>query len=339
LIDADAVLSLHRELIEIPSLSHEEGPIADFVQARLARSGAKVIRLGDNVIAHGSKPPRLLFNSHLDTVPPTSAWTRPPHQVTTEDGKVFGLGSNDTKGSVAAMITAFEILFAAGHQDVAIMLVPEEETGGKGTELAWPHVRDELGWWPEAILVGEPTEMQIGASQSGMLVLELVAKGVASHAANATSNPIFDLAADLLRVKELGGQPTVLNGATARNQVPAEAKAVIDFRTRPGTSHDALIERLETELSSEVGVRSRRLGPFACPDGSPLIAAIQRALPSAKPFHSNTMSDLVFFQGCHAVKIGPGLSARSHTSDEFIFADEVVAGVVGYLAIAKEVLA
>lgn len=337
MIDSANLLQLHRDLIEIPSLSHEEAEIADFVQAWLENTGAKVIRLGDNVIASGSNQPKILFNSHLDTVPPTEAWTRDPFTATTEEGKVFGLGSNDTKGSVSAMMSAFAALLSDGCRDVAIILAPEEETGGKGTEIAWPHARDELQWNPQAILVGEPTSMQIGASQSGMLVLEIIASGTAAHAAHATDNPVLTLAKDIVSLQGFGGQTTVLTGSKARNQVPASATAVVDFRTHPGICHTELIDFLQAQIQARVSVRSERLKPFQCPPESHLIQQIQTVRPESKPFHSRTMSDLVFFQGFPAVKIGPGDTLRSHTADEFIYEHEVIEGANAYFEIAKEV--
>jgi acetylornithine deacetylase len=353
-MDPSELIRLHADLVSIPSLSHQEEQIADFVQERLERSSPSCIRLGNNVIAFGSEKPRLLLNSHLDTVPSTPAWTREPHRADREDGKLYGLGSNDAKGAVAAMICAFEAAVSLGLQDVAIMLVQEEETGGAGTEVAWPYVRDELGWSPEGVIVGEPTELNIACSQSGLLVVELISRGVACHAANAQAaelpNPIFALARDLAKVPSLqlpGGisgaekatiQPTVLTGAEARNQVPAEARAVLDLRTLPGQDHEELIAFLSAEFESEVGVRSRRLEPFACSPEGGLVRAIRAALPAAQIFHSRTMSDLVFFGGVDAVKFGPGKSARSHTSDEWIWEHELIAGGEAYLSICKEFL-
>ncbi|QYK56490.1 MAG: M20/M25/M40 family metallo-hydrolase [Fimbriimonadaceae bacterium] len=338
MIERAALLELHAKLIEVPSVSHHEGAIADFVQARLERTGVRVWRVGDNVIASGSeRPPKLLLNSHLDTVPPNEGWARDPFVAQREGGRVYGLGSNDTKGSVAAMVLAFEAAVALGLDEVAVMLVPEEETGGKGTETAWPYVRDELGWRPEGVLVGEPTEMQPAVSQSGLVVLELIARGEACHAANATANPLFTLARDLGRIEGLGGQPTVVTGSTARNQVPGLASAYVDFRTEPGVSHEELVGRICGETECEVRVVSTRLTPYACPADCALLTAIDQAI-GGKRFHSRTMSDLVYFSGCNAVKIGPGVSARSHTADEYILEEEVVQGAAGYLAIIREFL-
>ncbi|QYK52250.1 MAG: M20/M25/M40 family metallo-hydrolase [Fimbriimonadaceae bacterium] len=346
MINCSNLLELHRALIAIPSVSHNESEIADFIYERLQKTGANLERLGDNIIAWLGDTPKLLLNSHIDTVPPTNDWTLDPFTPVLKDGKVYGLGSNDTKGSVAAMITAFELAANQGLKGLAILLSPEEETGGKGTEVAWPWLRDERGWAPEGIIVGEPTELQVGVSQSGLLVLELVASGDACHAANAlklgATNPIFLLAQDLAQIPHLNlptlPQPTVLTGSEAKNQIPAQATAILDIRTEPGHDHKRLIAEISQHMKSEVLVRSKRLIPYACPENASIIKSIQSVLPKAQAFHSQTMSDQVHFAGFNAVKFGPGVSARSHTSDEYIFEHEVIAGAEAYWAICQEFL-
>ena len=279
-----------------------------------------------------------MLNSHIDTVPPNGQWKYDPYCATVVGDRIYGLGSNDTKGSVAAMMMAFQQLSKESVGGVGIMLVAEEETGGEGTEIAWPYAQKQLGWNPDAILVGEPTNMNIGSSQSGLIIVDLISHGVASHAAHPIDNPIFGLAHDLIVMQDLGGQPTVLNGSSARNQIPNSASAVIDFRTDPGINHEDFIASLKDRVKSEIQIRSSRLEPFACPSESQVVQGVQRALPKSQIFHSRTMSDLVYFQGQNAVKIGPGDTKRSHTTDEFIFVHEVIEGAMGYLAIAKEIL-
>lgn len=350
MIDTTALLQFHRNLVRIPSVSHHEEAAADFVQGWLEKNGACVRRYGNNVIASGKENPKLLLNSHLDTVPPCAGWTRDPYDVESVGGKVLGLGSNDAKGPASAMAFAFEAALREGRQDLALMLVADEETGGNGSEIAWPYVRNELEWDPKAVLVGEPTELQVGSSQSGLLLVELVARGIASHSANAdpsgATNPIFQLATDLVELGRILAeqkipatiQPTVMSGSSAHNQVSAEARVVLDIRSRPEADHGAIIDELRERFDCEVEVKSRRLLPFFCPESSHLVRSIMRACPDSRPFHSNTMSDLVFFQNVEAVKIGPGVSARSHSADEFILESELIAGTVAYSNIIREFL-
>lgn len=336
------LLEIHKQIVNCPSISGNEAALADWVEGWLKEVGADPIRLGNNVLASWGGPPRLLFNSHLDTVPATDAWTRDPFVWAAQEGKLFGLGSNDAGASVAAMLWAF------GHRidGVGIMLVEGEEVGGKGTELAWEYARSELGWNPLGVIIGEPTELQMGVRQRGLIALNLISRGDACHAANAdvlgATNPIFALARDLAKLPHLAAvkhghsvQPTELTGARARNQVPAEARAALDVRTVPGVEPDAVIAQLRSELECEIEVRSTRLKAFETRTNSPLVEAICAVCPGAIPFESRTMSDQVFFQGYDAVKWGPGVSARSHTSDEFVWAEEVEQGAESYLRLMK----
>lgn len=344
------LLCLHRELVAIPSLSRQESAIADFVQQTLQGWGADVVRLESTIVARAGKGPRLALNSHLDTVPANDGWTQDPWEPKQVGGKVFGLGSNDAKASVAALMCAFKsVVDSGGPCETILMLVQEEETCGKGTELA-------LGWLgqqglkPDGAIVGEPTELQIGIAQRGLMILELIAEGQACHAANATKlgakNPVWQLSQDICALQsldfgqahpELGLtslQPTQLKGAEAHNQVPGQAVAVLDIRSVPGLTHEEIIQLVEDSVDSKVHVRSSRLHPYQC---DPKAQIAQAARQGGKEFFSSvTMSDQVFFTGIPCVKCGPGLSARSHTSDEFVMESEIIEGARFYQATINE---
>lgn len=345
----EELIAWHKTLVETPSLSHNERAIADLVEARLREAGAEVWRVGDNVIARAGEGPRILLNSHFDTVPANAAWTRDPWKADVEDGRIFGLGSNDAKASVAAMTAAFiDVVQQGGPCETVLMLVPEEETGGNGTETALPWLQKELNWKPQGAIVGEPTNLQIGTEQKGLMILELAALGDACHAANAGAlnavNPVWQLAEDLaaLMAVDLGEkhpklgsttlQPTVLSGAAVHNQVPAEASAILDVRTVPGLSHAEICRRIRGAVTGVVRERSTRLAPYACAEDAPIVAAALAARPGSKTFASPTMSDQTFFQGIHAVKCGPGVSNRSHTADEYVTVEELLEGASFYRA-------
>ncbi len=343
------LLRFHRALVETPSVSHEEGPIADWVEAQLARCGARVERFGNNVFAAAGHGPRLLLTSHLDTVPPSSAWTRPPHVAARDNGRVYGLGSNDAKASVAAMTAAFlNVLHDGGPVECGLLLVPEEETGGKGTELAWPLLR-ERGWVPDGVVVGEPTGLDIAIAQKGLLVLELTTAGDACHSANATGakNALRELAHDLVALEcvDLGPEhallgrttmePTMASAGLRRNMLPASAQAWLDLRTTPDTTPEELARRVQAQVRGQVRVHSQRLIPCACPSTASVVRAAQRARPAAQLYGSRTMSDMVFFRDMPVLKCGPGQSNRSHTADEWVDECEVLEGAAFYSALVR----
>ncbi len=335
------LLALHRELVRIPSVSHNEGPIASFLESFLRERGVEVHRHNDNVFALCGDGPLLCLNSHLDTVPASTAWKRPPHEPAEEDGRIYGLGSNDAKASVAAMIAA--LLRIAQHPSpgvrVLLALVAGEEVGGKGTEALLPLLQ-ERGLMPDAVIVGEPTGLDIVTSQKGLMVLELVARGQACHAAHARSlnapNPIFILASDLHALErielpdpdsELGAitvEPTVLSAGSARNMVPNEATCILDVRTNPEPSPAAIAALLQNAVQSEVRVLSDRLRPCSVDRNDPIVLAARHARPEANLTTSRGVSDWVFFKGIPGIKAGPGRTERSHTPDEFVLASEVI---------------
>ena len=339
------LLELHRLLVECPSVSHEEEAIADLVEDLLRSTAASVERLGNNILAHAGKGPRLLLNSHLDTVPATDQWARDPHRWIREDDRIYGLGSNDAKASVACMMFAFqEIARNGGPVEATLMLVPEEETGGEGTQKAWPYLKGS-GRGPKAAIVGEPTGLDLATSQKGLLILELIAEGDAWHSANAQAdgakNPIRQLARDLVRLEgldlgpdhpQLGPatlEPTVLSAGEQRNMVPGTASAYLDIRTGPNVAHEDIIHHAEALVSSRLRVHSNRFFPRETPARSLLLEAAKTARPKAKRYASRTLSDWVYLD-IPAIKVGPGRTERSHTPDEFVLVQELEEGVAFY---------
>ena len=346
------VLGLHRTLVSIESVSRNEGPIMDWVFGYLQDYGIKVERIGQNVVARAGSGPAVLFNTHLDTVPANSSWTRDPWAVESVGGKVYGLGSNDAKASAAAMIGALvEVHQRGGPCELTLMLVSEEEVGGRGTEVLWPQLLDR-GYSPVGIVVGEPTELQIGVAQKGLIILRLITRGDACHAANANrlgaKNPVWELCDAVSRLvhvnlgpvhPQLGEttlQPTVLQAAQAHNQVPGEAVCVVDIRTVPGLTPEQLADRVEKVVGCEVDRKSLRLAAYECPRDARIIKAAMSARPESKPFGSPTMSDQVYFQGWPAIKCGPGISARSHTADEFVLESEILEATAFYGRLLEE---
>ncbi|HEV8631260.1 MAG TPA: M20/M25/M40 family metallo-hydrolase [Thermoanaerobaculia bacterium] len=360
-MEAEALLALHRRLVAIPSVSGEEAAIAGFLEELLREGGATPLRLGDTLLAivepasGGGRPapaPLLLLDTHLDTVPPGEGWSRDPFTPVVIDGRVHGLGSNDAKASVAAMTAAFLALrneplpFALG-----LALVEGEETRGAGTQRVLAALA-ERGVPLLGAVFGEPTSLDLASAQKGLLVLELVARGQGCHAAHAAAlgadNAALLLARDLLALAgaelapphpRLGAttlQPTVVRAGTARNVVPAEATAVLDVRTTPAASHDEVVARVRALAASEVRVLSSRLEPRETAEDALVVRAALLARPAARLYGSPTLSDLVHVASAPAIKCGPGVSERSHTADEWVGEDEIVAGAAFYQSFVRQ---
>jgi acetylornithine deacetylase len=361
-VNDEDLLRLHRALVATPSVSRDEAAIAALVASTLEASGFRPLRIGNNVAAvHGPDgAPVLHLCSHLDTVPSTTAWTRAPWTPAVEDGRVYGLGSNDAKASVAAMIAAFVRLAARGAPIRTVLaLTAEEEVGGKGVEELLPELR-RVGLTPDAALIGEPTSLDLAVAQKGLMVCELKATGRSVHAAHARAlgarNPIIDLAHDLVHASaaDLGAaspdlgpttvEPTMLSGGIARNLVPAEASCILDVRVNPSPSPEEVAEKLRASVRrAEFRVLSARLRPKATPVDAAIVRACLRARPEAKTFGSRGASDWCFYGDTPAVKVGPGATERSHTPDEWIDVREIplaasfyVEAALAWSALARE---
>jgi acetylornithine deacetylase/succinyl-diaminopimelate desuccinylase-like protein len=184
-VDSDDVLGLTCGLMNIPSNSGDERSVGEVLQQWLEKRGwqvemQKVEPQGDaavkadryNVFAtrSGSKAPRLLFNSHMDTVPPFL-----PARL--DDVNLYGRGACDAKSLIAAQMLAAQKLVESGHgNDVAVLYVVSEETDHSGMKKA-----NELGLNPAHLVVGEPTAMKMVKLQKGILKIQLTRKGVAAH--------------------------------------------------------------------------------------------------------------------------------------------------------------
>lgn len=329
-------------LVSIPSPSKEEGAIADWIIALLQDRGITVQRFGHNLwLEVGSGRPRLLVNSHLDTVPPCEGWETDPHLPKWQDERLYGLGSNDAKGCVAAMLcAALRLSEAATSSGTALFaFTAEEEIGGQGISTILEHLGPL-----DAAVVGEPTNLQACGAQRGMLLLKCIAHGRSAHVAHAglADNAIHKAARDISKLAAMSfpghpllgatqAQVTQLTGGLTRNQVPDSCEFYVDLRTTPNLDHQTLAADLASQLESEVIVHSARYLPKATNPDQPILMAALKANGNKGPVGSHTTSDWAFLGDIPTVKIGPGDTHRSHQPNEYLTRSELIAGVDCYL--------
>lgn len=349
--DPVTALAFFKDLLRYPSLSREEGPLADYLFDFFTQEGLHPQRLDDNIyVSIGDGERCLLLNSHLDVVPPSEHHPFPPFEAVEHEGAIYGRGSVDAKASGAAMAMALVDLYRNGWQPtngrVLLALTTCEEIGGdyNGLQQLRPHLPPI-----SAALVGEPTEMQPCVAQKGLLILNLHAKGQSAHAARAHlgKNAIYAAARDLLRLETFAfekedphlGKPTlattVIQGGKAKNMIPERCSFTLDIRSTPAYTHDELIALIDEAVEADVEVHSKRLIPVATPADDPIVKACVTALPDAAPFGSPTLSDWIFIPDVPTVKIGPGPSERSHTPNEHIEINAFLDGIAAYQRIVK----
>lgn len=346
------VVTLHKDLIRFPSLSDDEGPIADFIENFVSARGVPVRRHHDNVFFWiGDGDETLLLNTHLDVVPPSSGHPYDPFNPVEVRGRIYGRGSVDAKASAAAMTTALLSLAADGWSPkggrLMVALTTHEEVGGayNGLESLRPHLPAL-----SAAIVGEPTGLRPCVAQKGLLILNVHAHGKSAHAARSHlgENAILKAFRDIDRLQsfEFGrqhpflGEPTItvttIEGGSARNVVPDGCTFTLDIRTTPEYPHDALIQEISSYLESDVEVHSKRIVPVATPLESAIVKACMAAAPAREPFGSPTASDWIFLDDVPTVKIGPGSSDLSHTADESMPIGELRKAVQVYQNIIRE---
>ena len=336
-----AVIPLLERLVAARSPSREEAPVVDVFESWAAGAGFRVHAVGNNrwVVREAAVAgPTLLLLSHYDTVPATPAWSRDPWVPTREGDRLYGLGANDAKGCLAAMMEAFAgAQLAVGR--LILVAAAEEEVGRNGFEVVFPRL-PRL----DAAIVGEPTGLDIATAQNGLLVLDCVARGRAGHAArpHLADNALYTMAHDLLAIEALSlprvhpragsttCAATIAQGGERHNVIPGEARWTVDIRTTDAYTVEELVALVRERVQSEVEVRSARFVAVSTPPGADILAAAYAGWGSAVEFASPTLSDWAHLHGVPAVKWGPGASERSHTADEWVEVSQVEAAVGAY---------
>ncbi len=321
-------IAFARQLIHIPSLSGDERNVGEFLERELNARRFNVRRhsVADNrfnIFAAAGGRPRVVINSHLDTVPPWIASRE-------DELNLYGRGACDTKGVIAAMVAAGERLRDRGVRDFAFLFVVGEETDSVGAKAANTEFA-RLG--SEYVLVGEPTESKFARASKGALTCVIHFDGVAAHSAypergdSAVKKMLSAIAAiestdwgshDLL------GKGTVnvgvVRGGEKPNIVPAAAECELMFRTVG--DHEQVRAKLE-KLVSRFGGRitlARGNGPqfMVVPDGAPSTIV---AFNTDVPHLANLGKPLLF---------GPGSILDAHGANEFIRKRDLIAAIDVY---------
>lgn len=344
-------ISLLQQLIATPSVSRDEVAAADLLEKVISSYGLSPQRKGNNIWVISDKwddnKEIILLNAHIDTVKPVSTWTRDPFSPVIEEGRLYGLGSNDCGGGLVTLLQVFRELTSRPeqHYNFVYLASCEEEVSGIGG------IRSVISDSPLSSLftkssgitavVGEPTGMQPAIAERGLMVLDGIAHGKSGHAARGEGiNAIHEALDDLLFIRDyhfektsslLGDtkmQCTVINSGTQHNVVPDECRFIVDVRTNEYYTNEEVLEFLQGKLKSSISARSTHLRSSHIPESHPLI---QKCIAMGMtPFGSPTLSDQALMP-IPSFKLGPGQSARSHSADEYICISEISDAIEKYL--------
>jgi acetylornithine deacetylase len=346
----EEAIQLLKSLIQTPSLSKQENETASILKTYLGKYCTNVQTLQNNIWVKNKhfdeSKPTILLNSHHDTVPANKAYTRNPLDAIIEDGKLFGLGSNDAGGCLVSLLSTF--LFFYEKENLKYNLIfaataEEEISGANGIEILYP----QLGKI-DAAIVGEPTQMQMAIAEKGLLVIDCMVKGKAGHAAREEGeNAIYKAMKDIEWFKNYQFEKvsytlgpikmsvTIINAGMQHNMVPDYCTYTVDIRINELYTHEEILKTIKENVAAEIVPRSMRMNSSSINVSHPLL---QSGLALGRTtFGSPTTSDKALMD-CPSLKMGPGDSARSHIADEFIYVKEIEEGIELYIKLLENIL-
>jgi acetylornithine deacetylase len=332
-------ITLTRQLVDIESISGNEAAVGNYLYGELCRIGYQARRMpveGDRFNVYATSPeqphPAVVFSTHMDTVP--------PFIPSSEDARrIYGRGSCDAKGIIAAQVAASERLRQQGIH-VGLLFLVGEERDSLGAKVANEYAANQESHACKYLVNGEPTENRIALASKGTLRVEVTASGRMAHSAypELGDSAIDKLIPALTRLRamplptdaEIG--PCTLNiglieGGRAPNVIPDHAHADLLYRLI-GPSQD-----LRRQILATAGDSVKVEFPLELPflrfrtvDGLPtMIAAFTTDIPKL----TNWGEPLL---------IGPGSIHVAHTDGEFIDKQQLAEAIELYCAIAKAVL-
>lgn len=343
----EEAIELLKRLIATPSFSGEEDGTALLIEQWFKQNDIPYKRENNNIWAYNAffdaNKPTLLLNSHHDTVKPNQGYTNDPFEPIVQDGKLFGLGSNDAGGCLVSLLATFTYFYKQknlNHNIVIVASAEEESSGKNGLNSVLKHLPTLA-----CAIVGEPTLMQLAIAEKGLLVLDVTVAGMASHAAHENSNNpiynaipviewfqnyVFEKVSDVLGPVKM--TVTQINAGKQHNVVPATCSLVVDIRINDCYNNQEVLALVQEHVLQKVVPRSLHLNASSIAITHPLV---QSGIALGRTtYGSPTLSDQSVLS-CQSLKLGPGDSLRSHTANEFIYTNEIENGIGLYIKILE----
>jgi succinyl-diaminopimelate desuccinylase len=356
-----------RKLIQAETTAQKgELAAAQIIAAELNSSGIESrIETWDqtraNVMARiksAGRRPALLFACHLDVVGPGEAqWTHPPFAAVETDGRIYGRGSADMKGGIAAIVTAIGQIVESGTElqgDILLFGAAGEETDSSGAR----RFVQSAATLPKlaGVVVTEPTEFDVVTAHRGLLWLEVVTKGKAAHGSTphlgvnaiASMKSVLDELGNYkipFEPHELLGQCSMsinkIAGGQAINVVPDQCSLGVDIRTVPTQNHQdivadfqrlfAKLKRDNSQFAAEVAIL-RDVQALETDNGCDFVRDLCSVVAASGPKAVGFTTDGPYFAslGVPVVIFGPGKSEICHKPDEYIDIADVEQAVQHY---------
>jgi len=380
-VDRDLVVNLTQELVRFRSVNPpgNEQPVAEHLARAMEDLGleAELQPLAEgraNVLGRlrGAAEGHLVLTGHLDVVPPGGQeWQRDPFGAELADGRIYGRGSCDMKGGVAAMVAAAAALRRAGFRpraDLVLACTAGEEAGMLGAG-AMVERRSLEG--SRYLVVAEPTDLDVFIGEKGVFWVRLRALGRTAHGSMPSLgvNAVGYMARLIPRLEaypfpwkesELLGRPTlsvnVIQGGNKINVVPDLCQIEVDMRTVPGQDHQDLLRRLRSlaeevargyhpELRVALEIDNDK-PPLETERSEPLVEAVVQSVAAVRkgaprvggvPFGTDAAYLAPGF-GIPMVICGPGAPSMAHQPDEHVEVDQLVQAAEIYADLARRLL-
>jgi acetylornithine deacetylase len=325
-------VALTRALVDLDSTTGREGEAGQWLAEYLRGLGFSVTTqpvddLRFNVLATVGSP-QVVFSTHFDCVPPFF-----PSRV--DGDRLYGRGSCDAKGILAAQVAAADVFRREGETRVGLLFVVGEERGSDGAKVA-----NAAADGCRFLIDGEPTESRLGLATRGMLRIKLRASGRAAHSSfpelgESAIDKLIDALVELRSI-ELPSDPVLgrthytvglISGGVAPNVVSPSAEAEVMFRTVSDGEHvRRAVRPLESRVQIEHVLEARPVQMATVPGYEAVVFPYTTDIP----FLSAWGQPLLF---------GPGSIHVAHTADEFISISELHSAVAHYGTIARQLLA
>lgn len=363
------ILDFAKELIRIRSVTGNECEVAQTVLDKMQTLGFKnphIDKTGNVIGCMGTGPKSVLFDAHMDTVDVVDAesWTHDPFGAELCDGKLYGRGSMDMKGALAASVYAAVIAnqleLLKGKRIFVAGSVMEEDYDG----VAVNQLLQDNGIFPDYAIFGEGTDLQICRGHHGRALIKLTINGKASHASRPESgrNPIYIMQTVIARIQKLAAylaQKTGEHGSIAatniscdtasNNSVPQSATIILDRRLCVYENMETIESEMQEILeeidggwcicdilgrswTGEPMLLHSYLPAWEVPEDSPLVIAAQEACTRVlgkkrDVIKVNFATDAVATAGVHKIPtivLGAGSFSNAHGKDEYCPVDELI---------------
>lgn len=345
------------DLVRIDSVSSRSNvEIVNYIERRLQKlhfftgyvpyiDQQLVQKINLTALSHRTEKVELALVGHTDTVPYDPNWSEATN-LTERDGKLYGRGACDTKGFIAAVLTALET--TKPRKPMALVFTADEEVGLVGAKV----LAENNALRPRYSIVGEPTSLRPIRAGKGYSLAEVIVKGREAHSAYPAlgASAVFRAARLINRLESIATQLKqeqhaafdppfttlnvgLINGGTAKNVLAGECRFTLEWRPIPTQPSEHLLDLLNAAIAEEMKAdpgfqcevnASRQDTGFETAPDSPLVRVLEQATgKEAGTVAFGTEAAQMKALGSEAVVIGPGDIREAHRTGEFVPVDEL----------------